>query len=243
MADKQVFLNFLKVQDAMRKPPAMVTFLHRLPNSGNVVRAILCRDLVFERSARFAQHCEKIHEDTVDMTSRPPGLIGDYIVLLRDNDPPRLQLPTAGDPPMDAAARIRYITLSSLYLFSVEMEDSGPAQIVFRAIVDNFYFTWQNGFKYPPEPDVINHVYVYNYTLAWDPLRYSLADCYVDFANIKLYIPHREYNQDFIVNVSVGVSRRCNRPHGFFRTTDPRNYIFPKQPIQAATNPATNPRQ
>lgn len=220
----------------------MVTFLHRLPNSGNVVQAILCRDLVFERSARFAQHCEKIHEYTVDMTSRLPGLIGDYIVLLRDNDPPRLQLPTAGDPPMDAAARIRYITLSSLYLFSVGMEDSGSAQIVFRAIVDNFYFTWPNGFKYPPGPDVINHVY--NYTLAWDPLRYSLADCYVDFTNIMWYIPHQKYNQDFIVNVSAGVSRRCSRPRMVFsRTTDPRNYIFPKQPIQAATNPATNPTQ
>ncbi|KAI4633588.1 hypothetical protein J4E80_000954 [Alternaria sp. BMP 0032] len=236
MADKRLLLEFLKAQDALREPPAMVTFLHRLPNSGDVAQAKLCRDLVFERSAKIAQQCKTIREDKVDMRSRPPGLISDYIVLLRDNKPPRRQFPTAGHQTMDAVARLRYITLSSLYLFSVEMEDSTSAQIVFRAIVDNFHFIWPNGFRYHPGSDVINHIYYY--TLAWDPLRYFLADCYVDFANIKWYIPHRKFHQDFMANVSSGHSRRRTRPHGVSRTTDPRNYIIPEQPTQTAPNSA-----
>ncbi|KAI4634440.1 hypothetical protein J4E83_001758 [Alternaria metachromatica] len=241
MADKPLLLEFLKAQDALREPPAMVTFLHRLPNSGDVAQAKLCRDLVFERSAKIAQQCKTIREDKVDMRSRPPGLISDYIVLLRDNKPPRRQFPTAGDQTMNAVARLRYITLSSLYLFSVEMEDSTSAQIVFRAIVDNFHFIWPNGFRYHPGSDVINHVYYY--TRAWDPLRYFLADCYVDFANIKWYIPHRKFHKDFMTNVSLGHSRRRNLAHGPSRTANPRNYIFPQQLAQTATNSARKSNQ
>ena len=208
----------------------MVTFLHRLPNSGDVAQANLCRDLVFERSAKIAQQCKKIREDKVDMTSRPPGLISDYIVLLRDNKPPRRQFPTAGDQTMDAFARLRYIMLSSLYLFSVEMEDSTSAQIVFRAIVDNFHFIWPNGFRYHPGSDVINHVYYY--TLAWDPLRYFLADCYVDFANIKWYIP-------------TGTSTRTSWPTSRWaiRGVVALRMALPELPTRGTTSsPSSSPR-
>jgi hypothetical protein len=196
------------------------------------------RDLVLERSAAIALRYKRTQKDVIDMTQQDPRLVGDYIILLSENRAPKLELPIAGGRPPMSISRIRYMSLSSLYFFCVEMRDQDSASIVFDAIVDLFHFAWPNNFKYPPGPDIINHVY--KFSQDGDPLRAFLKDCYIDFANEQWWDPELEYHPEFMKNVMLGILRRRDPPK-VSTTGDPRNYLGPRLRDKPATNPTTQP--
>jgi hypothetical protein len=217
----------------------MVNFLARQPGRPDVARIQVRQDLVFERSARIAVHCERIHNDTVDLTSHPPGLVDDYISLLLTNSVRSLQSPPDGSPLIGSTARSRYMSLSMLYLFCVEMDDPISVRMVFCAIVDLFHYVWPDGARYIPGNHMISHVYANSSIM--DPLRLFLADCYIDFANGDWYAPEQDYHPEFIKNVLLGMFVRRALPKWTSRTTDPRNYIATERPEKPAPKPAMEP--
>jgi hypothetical protein len=217
----------------------MVTFLARQPGRPDVTPIQVRQDLVFERSARIAVHCERIHNDTVDLTSHLPGLVNDYISLLLTNSVRSVQSPPDGSPLIASTARSRYMSLSMLYLFCVEMDDPTSVRMVSCVIVDLFDYVWLDGVRYIPGNHMISHVYV-NSSI-WDPLRQFLADCYIDFANGDWYAPEQDYHPDFIKNVLLGMLVRRDLPKWTSRTTRPRNYIASKEPEKSAPKPAMEP--